>query len=552
MKRLLRIKKLDGHLISSFIPPFVLATFIALFVLIMQTLWLYIDDILGKGANLMIVLEFLFYLSMSLVPLALPIGVLLASVMLFGNLGEKYELSSMKSAGISLFRIMLPLIFLTSGIAMMSFVFNEYVIPYSNLKFKSRLYDLRKTSPTLNLETGVFNDDFTGYVIYIGSKGEDGRLIKDVLIYDHQNTSSKGETNIIRANSGEMYASDDNNFFVMKLKDGNMYQEMQKNTSNRDAEYPFLRSSFKEWVKVFDLRQFEMNRTDEDLFKSNQSMKNSKQLRNDIDSMILRVKQLQYSSVSGLAAVQSVKSNEAIDQVARPGSSGSNEPTNDNEQATDQDQEAGDITGNELVPRKAHPNEQSVRAKTLIERRKLLKSRNPDYLFVQDSFDMDTITSLIQTFPSSKHLGMLNRMENEVKVSKQRFKNNEGAIESLNKKVIKHIYELNIKYSFAVVCIIFLFVGAPMGAIVRKGGFGYPLLISIFFFIIFILLTIFCKKLAESTALAPTLASWVPALSLAPVGLILTYKAMNDSKFIDTDRLINFFRNVISKRTGRA
>jgi lipopolysaccharide export system permease protein len=548
VKRFLRVKKLDGHLISSFIPPFVLATFIALFVLIMQTLWLYIDDILGKGANLIIVLEFLFYLSMSLIPLALPIGVLLASVMLFGNLGENYELSSMKSAGISLFRIMTPLIFLTAGIALTSFVFNEIVIPYSNLKFKSRLYDLRKTSPTLNLEAGVFNDDFTGYVIYIGAKGEKGRVIEDVLIYDHQNTSSKGETNIIRAKSGEMYASEDNNFFIMKLKDGNMYQEMQKGGSKSASKYPFLRSSFQEWTKVFDLRQFDMNRTDEDLFKSNQSMKNSGQLRSDIDSMKLRIEQLNYSSLSGLSSIQTIKSNEAVNQTATKG----DDPKNSEDDVTQQDKEdqlKEEITGNQIVPKQDPAKELSATSLAHIERRRQLKARTPNLLFVQDTFSMDTITSLLQTFPASKRLGMLNRMENEVKVSKQRFKNNQGAIESLGKKVIKHIYELNIKYSFAIVCIIFLFIGAPMGAIVRKGGFGYPLLISIFFFIIFILLTIFCKKLAESTALAPTLAAWVPALSLAPIGLLLTYKAMNDSKFVDTNRIMNIIRAIRLKRS---
>jgi len=515
MKSFWKIKRLDKLMITSFIPPFVLATFIALFVLIMQTLWLYIDDILGKGANLFIVIEFLFYLSMSLVPLALPIGILLASVMLFGNLGEHYELSSMKSAGISLFRIMLPLIFLCGGISFFSYTCNEYLIPLSNLKFKSRLYDLRKSRPTLNLEEGVFNEDFNGYVIHIGKKGEDGREISDVLIYDHQNTDSKGKTNIIRAKEGEMYASDDNNFFIMKLRNGNMYQEMKK--GGEEGSHPFMRSQFGTWTKIFDLRQFSMNRTDEDLFKSNQSMKNSSQLGADIDSMRLKLATLEANTYNQLIEIANEKpAEESSSQII------SDTTTKDEKEIREME-------------------ERKLKAEKL--RKRLSLENKLDFSnYRMNEFSEDSIQFLYQTFQKDKQIGLINKTKSKVQLARQRASSHKSASKNIGEKLIKHIYELNVKFSFALVCLVFLFIGAPMGAIVRKGGFGYPMLISIVFFILFILMTIFCKKLAESQALSAVVAAWVPVLALAPIGAMLTYQAINDSKFIDFSKIANFIR----------
>jgi len=168
---------------------------IALFVLVMQTLWLYIDDILGKGAGIFVILEFLVYLSISMIPLALPIGVLLAGVFLFGNLGERYELSSMKSAGISLIRIMMPILFFATLVSLFSWFCSDYLGPNSYIKFISRLNDLKKQKPTLSLQEGIFNEDFYSYVIRIGKKSSNGTDINDILIYDHSSTERNGGKN---------------------------------------------------------------------------------------------------------------------------------------------------------------------------------------------------------------------------------------------------------------------------------------------------------------------------------------------------------------------
>ncbi|RMF28973.1 MAG: YjgP/YjgQ family permease, partial [Bacteroidetes bacterium] len=272
-------------MVGNFLPPFGVAFAIALFVFVLQTLWLYIDDIAGKGVGFFLLVELVSYLSVSMVPMSLSVAVLLTSVMVLGNMAERYELSSFKSAGVSLWRVMRPLIVLTAGIALFSYFCLNNLIPVSNLKFKSRLYDIRKQKPTLTLDEGVFNDDFKGYAIRIGKKLPDNRHIEDVLIYDHSE-AEKGRYLAVAAKSGEMYVTQDGSFFVMELHDGQQYMEPKPSTKEKGGRtLPFVRTSFRTWYKVFDLDEFELNRTDEQLFKNHYSMLNSRQLRQAIDSI---------------------------------------------------------------------------------------------------------------------------------------------------------------------------------------------------------------------------------------------------------------------------
>ncbi|RMG87821.1 MAG: YjgP/YjgQ family permease, partial [Bacteroidetes bacterium] len=282
----IRLKKADRLLLENFMPPFVVTFFIALFVLVMQTLWVYIDDIAGKGVGFFLMVELLSYMSVSMIPLALPIAVLISSVMVLGNMAERYELSSFKSAGVSLWRVLMPLIATTTAIAGFSFFCSNNLIPVSNLKFKSRLHDIRKQKPTLSLEEGVFNDDFEGYAIRIGKKMPDHRHIKDILLYDHSD-AGEGRLLAVTADEGEMYATKDGDFFILHLKNGHQYAEPKPTKKGKDKRpnQPFSRTSFREWYKVFDLDEFEIDRTDESLFKSHHSMLNTRQLRVAIDSI---------------------------------------------------------------------------------------------------------------------------------------------------------------------------------------------------------------------------------------------------------------------------
>ena len=212
----------------------------------------------GKGAGFGIVLEIIFYNSISIVPMSLPVAILISSVMVMGNLAERYELASLKSAGVSLIRVMRPLLFFCIGVTILSFFFSNNIIPYSNLKFKSRLHDLRKAKPTLNLEENVFNEDFKGFIIHIGNKLEDNKTIEDVIIYDHKNYKN-GQLSMITAKSGEMLTTDDDSYFIMNLKDGFLYQEGEEKRGTKEKTYPFIRTKFTEWQKVFDLSEFDID-----------------------------------------------------------------------------------------------------------------------------------------------------------------------------------------------------------------------------------------------------------------------------------------------------
>ena len=493
----MKLKRIDRLLIKSFIPPFFLATAIALFVLIMQTLWLYIDDILGKGTGVFIVLEFLFYLSMSLVPLSLPVGVLLASVMVIGALAERYELSSIKSAGISLFRVMRPLIFLCAGIAVFSFVCYEYVIPVSNLKFKSRLYDMRKQKPALSLDEMVFNDDFHGYKIRIGKKESDGRNIRDVLIYDEQGIQYD-QMKMISAKSGEMYMTDDQKFFVMKLKDGYHYLE-DKGESSRDNDAVFITTKFDTWTKYFDLSEFELNRTDEELFKAHQTMKNRKQLKASADTLTVKIER----------------------QLERV-----------------QAQFAG------VLPQPDTVATQDSTAQQAKERR---LSTHEEYLADPgikraDDYNLNNTVNWASTLSNSTLESFLPRSQAVLRSYRDKLESAGKNYDYMMERRAKHIFEMNTKISFSLICLVFLFIGAPMGAIVRKGGFGYPLLVAVIFFILFIMVNTFCQKLAEAYTIKATLAAWIPVLIFVPVSIYITYRAMNDSKILDVDAFWSFLR----------
>ena len=224
------IKKLDNLIIRSFIGPFIVTFFVSLFVLVMQFFWLYMDELIGKGLGIWMILQLLFYMSATMVPLALPLGILLASIMTFGSMGENFELVAIKSAGISLLRFLRPLLFFIIGIGAFAFFFNNNIIPVANLKALSLLYDLRNSKPTLNIRAGQFNRDIEGYSIRVGEKDEDGHTIRNVIVYDH--TSGYGNDNVVLAKEGDMIPAPNKQFLIFRLKDGWRYSEGTSSRNN--------------------------------------------------------------------------------------------------------------------------------------------------------------------------------------------------------------------------------------------------------------------------------------------------------------------------------
>ncbi|MBK8506551.1 MAG: LptF/LptG family permease [Saprospiraceae bacterium] len=474
----LRIKKIDKLLVEEFFPPFITAFLIAMFVLMMQFLWLYIDDIAGKGIGIFVLAEMIYYLALSLIPMALPIAVLLASVMVYGNLAEKYELPSMKTAGIPLIRVMRSSMVFAALVAISSFLCSNYVIPYANLKFRTRLYDIKKQKPALYLESGVFNDDFQGTSIRIGRKHADNKTIEDVMI-DDDVKNQRNEFNMIRAEKGEMYVTPDDRYFIMELRDGYQYQKAEP-TSVR-SKFPFVRTKFSEWSKTFDLGEFDLNRTDENLFKTYHAMLSTKQLAEGIDTITDRINTMQADLQTDIwkkmeyfnynPELDSINQRRIINQVDKlAGDAGFTPDTIALTSNQDIEQEQPDSI---VRPAKA----------PFIKNRPLIKPYNTDVVIPQPYLDsLHLKESVLYTFAMDKQVMYVDHARNLVRSSRNiRYEFKQKVINEIERKQ-RYVYQLHSKYGFALVCFIFLFIGAPMGAIVRKGGFGYPLLVAIFFF----------------------------------------------------------------------
>lgn len=548
------IKIVDRLLLKSFVGPFIVTFAIAIFFFLMQTLWFYIDDLVGKGLGLFFIIELMAYKCVSLIPMALPLAILISCVMVMGGMAEHYELSTMKSAGVRLLRIMRPLIFIGVASAVLSYYCSATLIPLANLQFGSRMYDVQQQKPILQLDEGVFNDDFQGFTIHIGKKGSDGKSIKDVLIYD-QSENAKGGYSQISADRGEMFTTPDGKYFVMLLKDGYQYIEITPGgAANNGGKYPFVRTSFKQWTKVFDMSEFLLARTNPALFTSNKSMMSIPQLADAVDSMDLRIDDrrgalfvqtkgyftfLPADSILQSAPVEGIQQEEdtvslQLDAPKIDSSAVSQTPQKPQSAYQKAIQEMTEEAIDPQTGEKLQPKQAKVAAKILH-----LKGKPtpvvPDTIpavVVSDSLinPLDTATQFINIFHKNDQLRMYDRAKTFMLSVQNQAESTVRSINAMRETQVKYAYEMWTKYSIALVCIIFVFIGAPMGAIVRKGGFGYPILISIVFFMLFVILTIFCRKIAEAFVLPAVAAAWVPAIVLFPIGLILTIKAMNDSK----------------------
>ncbi|MBL7813452.1 MAG: LptF/LptG family permease [Saprospiraceae bacterium] len=521
------MKILDRYLIKSFIPPFFVSFGIALFVLMMHFLWLYIDEMMGKGLGILELVELLFYLTIVLVPQALPIGVLISTVMVMGNLAERYELSSFKSAGVSLVRVMRPLMLTVGTITIFSFFTSDVLIPWANLKFYSRFYDIRKSKPTVSFQAGVFNDEFQEYTLRIGKKGTDGTSIENVLIYGNKNYN----TNLINqttAKSGEMMTTHDKQFIVMNLYDGIQYQETtgQNGASNRN--YPFVRVKFKSWQKYFDLSEFDRRKTDEGLFKNNQKMLSSRQLFHAMDSIQEVSKQYGRDLRRGLQSnftpwrkklvlvtptdTPKIQNINISATTSTPSViTGKNAPTSEKAKAQLEAFSRAALAGTPYDGKKI----ELVKKDSFVN-----KHLKPNF------YDIAKDTSI----PKYEVEGFISRAENQVQNVKTQIENTTRQGRVVLETRGKYVYEFNLKFTYALVCFIFLFIGAPMGAIVQKGGFGYPILVAIVFFMVFMISMIYGKNLKDAGSISPVTAAWVPVAILIPIAIVLTYRAVNDYK----------------------
>jgi len=450
--------------------------FISLFVLLMQFLWKYIDDLAGKGLEWSVIFKLMVYVAVTLVPLALPLAMLLASIMTFGNLAEHYELVACKSAGMSVQRIMRPLLFLTIGICIAAFYFSDNVLPAANLRMSALLYDVRNQKPALYIKEGVFYNGIEGFVIKVGKKDKDNQTIHNVMIYDH--TENRGNTKMILADKGTMMMSDDDRYLILTLFNGKSYEERRK-PKGPDTK-PLMRTEFQKEIIRFDLSAFKLTRTNEKLFKDNYQMLNLSQLTASSDSIEKK------------------------------------------------------ITESELFYQKVN--------------RKYYEAQTPP----SEKILNFTNENFIMNFPAEKQAAILSGALSSARTSQNIAGDTANDISSRQKSLYKHRIEWNRKFTLSFAIFILFLIGAPLGSIIRKGGLGMPLVISVVFFLIYHIISITGEKMAREGVLEVYKGMWLSSVLLLPLGIFLMYKATTDSALFDKDAYTRFFNKFIPKKLIRS
>jgi len=469
------LKKLYKLVLFSFTGPFAATFFVVLFILLMQFLWKYIDDLVGKGLEWYVVAELMFYASATLVPLALPLAILVSSIMTLGNLAEHYELVAAKSAGISLQKILRPLLIIAVCISLLAFYFSNYLLPFTNLKMGSLLYDVRQQKPALYIREGVFYNGIDGYSIKIGKKEHDNQTLKNVMIYDH--STQRGNTKVVVSESGKMAMSDDEKFLLVTLYNGHSIEEQQSNKPGHLDTHPLIRSSFKTYEIRFDLSTFKLNRTNEDLFKDNYQMLNLKQLGYAIDSLDRQL-------------------DERKDEIST-----------------------------------------TVKSYYMTFRDSALWKKTA----VRDSSEnaVDSLTAL----------GIYENALGQARNVKAFLKSSSEEIDSRGEMVARFYIEWHRKYTLSIACFILFLIGAPLGAIIRKGGIGMPVVVSVLFFLVFHVTSIMGEKFAREGVIEPYIGMWIAPAILLPVGLFLLYKATHDSALFDPEAYTRIFKKIFRIRT---
>jgi lipopolysaccharide export system permease protein len=479
------LKKVDSFVLKSFIGPLIFTFFIVLIILILQFLWMYVDELAGKGLDFKVVSELLYHFSMTFVPTALPLAILLASLMTFGNMGEFSELSALKSSGISLQRIMLPLIILIGFIAVISFFFSNNVLPYSTAKARTLLYDIRRKKPDINIQSGTFYNGVPDFSIKITTKEPVTNRLNNLIIYDHR--EKRGNTSVTLADSGYMKATPDGTGLIMILYNGYSFNEMQdKNMSPAARRYPSRKDYFKEETIVIPLTGFDLERSENGLFKSNSAMLNISQLTFYIDSLNMR-------------------HNERINNQVKEF---------DNTKIYTQLNTIKKFDG------------QRANTDSAARYRKFDARAVFDTLSVSDK-NIVLARAIANVKDGASYLAEKNEtMHWEVKVIK------------------RYEAEWNRKLTMSLACLVFFFIGAPLGAIIRKGGLGTPSVISIFFFVVYYVLSISGQKLVEEDVVGTFAGMWAATYILLPIGIFLTYKATTDSVIMNIDTYLVFLKKI--------
>lgn len=472
------MKKIHLLILKAFIRPFFVTFFIVMFVLLMLFLFKYIDDLIGKGFEWYVILELMMYASATNVAMALPLAILLSSIMTFGSLGENYELVAIKSAGVSLSRAMYPMIIVVTFLSITAFVFSDYMLPVANLKYYSLLYDARQQKSTNLLPEGIFSSNFPGYSVRVRKKDPDGQRLYGMMIY--KKDASTGNNSVIFAREGSMYRTPNDSFLVLKLKNGIRYEE-----TNGDKGYNprqrLTRLRFKATEQKFDLSDLKFKRTNESEFKGAFQMMNTKQLKDTL-------KQTKH----GLDSALNIEF-----KVFSP------------------------YVKYFIVPHR-------------------LRSTQLNYHLNHN---------ILSAFKSTERVSVISSALTEAKALSDIINPKSNNEKETMKNIRRMIVEYQRKFTLSAACLVLFLIGAPLGAIIRKGGLGLPVVVSVVFFLIYHIISTIGEKSAKDGNIPPAIGMWIAIVVLTPLGLFLTYKAATDSAIFDVDIYKKFFLRIVEKNS---
>lgn len=462
------MKIVNKYLCKNFLGPFVLTFFVALFVLLMQFVWKWVDELVGKGLELTVMMKLLFYAAVSLSSMAFPLAVMLASLMTFGNMGERYEIVALKSAGISTRKMMTPLAILTVFITILSFFVSDQVIPRATLKLRVLLFDIQEQKPALNIEEGVFYDGFDNYSILVGKKMSDGETVKDILIYDH--SRRMGNTSVTYAETGTMSVTPDKHYLIFTLQNGSFWDETSSMGASRGkpSKLPLMRARFDKQYKRFDMSDFTLGQADAELFEGHSSAMTNKQLSTQIDSMKVQIREIE-------------------------------------------DNTANVFFNNLYFYNSFVRNDEQFKT-------------------------MDTGRALdLASMPPELRSRILNHAENSSRSYIYSMQFNYTSAEYCTQNMWSYQIELQRKYRLAVACLLFFFIGAPLGSIIRKGGIAIPLVLTVIFFVIYFALSVMGEKIAKGNVMPVWFGTWMSSFILLPLCVFLTYHATMDTAVLSPD-----------------
>ena len=493
------LKKLHAYIIKAFLGPWIATFFICVFLLLMQFLWKYIDDLVGKGLEWNVIAELLFYASLTLIPLALPLSVLLATIMTYGNLGEKNELFAMKSGGISLYRIMYPLFIFNLLISIGAFYFSNNLLPYTNLKMRSLLFSIQQQRPEINIRNGIFTEPVDNLSIKVDRKYRNNNTLEGIIVYDDRNLA--GNTNETTANVGKIRITEDKSILIMDLRDGYRYEDLklekEQRTSNK--KYPHQTSKFKSQTVYIELDVLGIDRSNEELFKNGFEMLNNNQLKHAVDSLKNSMHKREHDIWFNVVEYSLFKGEHKWVNLS---------------------------------------DEEKVIAQQKVDELSIVESK---------SINIDSVYNNLNAGQKSK---VINFAENYAFGAQQYVMFSRDELIGYQRWIARHEIEWHRKYVLSIACLLFYLIGAPLGAIIRKGGFGLPVIVSVFIFLIYYIISITFEKTSREMVLAPEWGMWISTYILIPIGLFLIYKAANDSMRISS-HLVNRLTSLFKRKSKR-